>query len=284
MRLSYLTAFLIGWCAADCIAADNFVSGISNEADRKVTGIVNQFDQAAARVASRGVSSSGNPFGVLGQSAQSLNVSTPGLFQLTGHSSRRSVCNHRQVAVAQNVVAVPNGFVVTPLAIPVGVPVASQSYVQYGSSASATVGYGSAIQANTYAPPIAADPRIAPGVCRCGQNTHAMPTLQQYQQSGCAASACQQPGPPTQPSAQAEHATPAAPDQPAVLSLLRQYCSKCHTGDAAKGGFRIDLSLTCEQKLAAIGAILQDAPEKRMPKGVQLDPQMIGQLIQELSR
>jgi hypothetical protein len=270
MKLSYVTALLFGWCAADCFAADNFVSGTSAEADRKVTTLVNQFDVAAAERIQRR-----SPFSLLGER-------TPASLSLAGHS-RRVSCNQHHVAVQQNLVAVPAGFVVTPLAIPVGVPVASQSYVQYGYQ-SATVGYGAPIQPSVQAAPMgayAADPGAS--VCRCGQQ---QPMLR-VQQSSCAGS-CQLPAnPPAQQLPAQDGPTPMPPDGPAPAMagpLLTANCSKCHTGDAAKGNFRVDLPLTCEAKLAAINALLDDREDHRMPKGVKLDPLTLGKLIQELSK
>ena len=69
---------------------------------------------------------------------------------------------------------------------------------------------------------------------------------------------------------------------PAPLSLLAKNCQGCHQSNAkAQAAFDMsDLSaLTCEQKLAAIAAVV----DGRMPKGKQLDAQTLGDLIGQLS-
>lgn len=61
-------------------------------------------------------------------------------------------------------------------------------------------------------------------------------------------------------------------------------CAKCHTGESAKGEFRVDaLELSCEDRLRAINALLADDPAKRMPKGGTLEAQELGELIQAFS-
>lgn len=60
-------------------------------------------------------------------------------------------------------------------------------------------------------------------------------------------------------------------------------CAKCHTGAAAKGDFRVDAELSCEDRLRAIGALLHDDPVHRMPKGVELPADELGRLIQSFA-
>lgn len=72
----------------------------------------------------------------------------------------------------------------------------------------------------------------------------------------------------------------ALPEKP---SLVSANCAACHGATKQAGGFRVDLSLSPEAKLKAIGRILADDPAKRMPKGKNLDPQTLGLLLQELA-
>lgn len=59
-------------------------------------------------------------------------------------------------------------------------------------------------------------------------------------------------------------------------------CAKCHTGEN-RTGFRVDVALSCEDRLRAIGMLLHDDDSKRMPKGVQLPADELGTLIQAFS-
>lgn len=66
---------------------------------------------------------------------------------------------------------------------------------------------------------------------------------------------------------------------PAVKpSLIGQNCAACHTGAAAKGGFRVDLPLDDSARLRASRAVLTG----QMPKGTSLDEQTRGDLLGEL--
>jgi hypothetical protein len=60
-------------------------------------------------------------------------------------------------------------------------------------------------------------------------------------------------------------------------------CTKCHSGASAKGEFRVDVELSCEDRLRAISAMLSDDPAKRMPRGADLPAQELGELIQAFS-
>lgn len=69
---------------------------------------------------------------------------------------------------------------------------------------------------------------------------------------------------------------------PVPLSLMAKNCQGCHTtNEKAQAAFDMsDLAaLTCEQKLAAIAAVVDGS----MPKGKQLDAQTLGDLIGQLS-
>lgn len=188
----------------------------------------------------------------------------------------RVACHNRAVAYQNvNLVAVPQNFVVTQFAVPVGVPVAQQSYISYGS----TVGYGSPVQSGTVAAPMG----MVSNGCRC-----------QQQSGSCQAGGCNVAPPAPQPNPNQNpqpipiptpnpQPVPNPPVNPGA-SLLTQNCSRCHTGDTAKAGFRVDVPLTCEQKLTSISRLLDDDETKRMPKGVALDPATLGKLIQELSK
>lgn len=176
-----------------------------------------------------------------------------------------AACGHRAIVYGHNyghqAVAIANNFVVTQFAIPVGVPVAQTSYVQYGS---ATVGYGAPVQSSVVAAPVG-DP-----VCQTCPNVA----------PNCHAGGCVKPAPQPDPAPPPSPPTPPAP----AATLLQKNCASCHSGGAAKAGFRVDLPLTCEQKLSAIGALLNDDPAHRMPKGTSLDAGTLGKLIQELSK
>lgn len=65
---------------------------------------------------------------------------------------------------------------------------------------------------------------------------------------------------------------------------VTQHCGRCHTGDGAKGSFRVDQPLGESDRLRAIEAVLADDDAVRMPKGSTLAPEALGPLIQELAR
>lgn len=71
----------------------------------------------------------------------------------------------------------------------------------------------------------------------------------------------------------------------AATTLVQQHCSKCHSGgpEAAKGGIDLTGDLDCETRLHAIRMLLANDPARRMPKGKELDPQVLGDLIGELA-
>lgn len=69
-----------------------------------------------------------------------------------------------------------------------------------------------------------------------------------------------------------------------AFSLVDQHCAKCHSGDDAKAGFRVDVPLSEAARLKSITRVLADDTGSRMPKGEPLDAREIGKLIQELSR
>lgn len=93
----------------------------------------------------------------------------------------------------------------------------------------------------------------------------------QAQQQTAPCPTCQTPAPQTLPLSVAE-----------PMSLMAQNCAGCHrTNEKANEAFNMDdlSALTCEQKLAAIAAVV----DGRMPKAKQLDPATLGNLIGQLS-
>ena len=62
--------------------------------------------------------------------------------------------------------------------------------------------------------------------------------------------------------------------------LLSATCLSCHRGEQAKGGVRLDVELSSEQRLAAIRAVVSG----EMPKGKPLAPDVLGALLLELSQ
>jgi len=77
-----------------------------------------------------------------------------------------------------------------------------------------------------------------------------------------------------------------APEAPIPFSLVATHCVRCHTPNSRSWvSHHLDLSgdLSAETRLKMITRILADSPEKRMPKGKQLDAQQIGLLVQEIS-
>jgi mono/diheme cytochrome c family protein len=139
------------------------------------------------------------------------------------------------------------GLAVVPFAIPVAVPVAT---VNPGG-----VYYGYQHQAQQFAP------RSLPRSPMPMQQAETVPSRDTSPES-------------------------AQPTATTTGSLVRQHCAKCHTGEAAKGGLRLDAwtSLGSDQRLKMIRRVLSDDEATRMPKGQTLDPQVLGELIQELSK
>jgi len=68
--------------------------------------------------------------------------------------------------------------------------------------------------------------------------------------------------------------------RPAAESMVANRCSKCHSGAAAKGDFRLDGPLSADARLAAIRAVLAG----RMPKDQPLSPDETGALVKELAQ
>jgi hypothetical protein len=62
--------------------------------------------------------------------------------------------------------------------------------------------------------------------------------------------------------------------------LLSANCLSCHRGEQAKGGVRFDVALSSEQRLAAIRAVVAG----EMPKGKSLAPDVLGELLLEISQ
>jgi len=81
----------------------------------------------------------------------------------------------------------------------------------------------------------------------------------------------------------------AAPSPPAEAplappaSLVSQRCVQCHGGPAPKGSLSLEslATLSCEQKLKAVRAVLSE----KMPKtGPRLTPDEAGQILEELTK
>jgi hypothetical protein len=196
-------------------------------------------------------------------------------------------------------------FVATPFAVAVGVPIANYSAVGYSycptpAAPNVTVN----IQANDLANAVA-DQVVNKLNAAMQQNTPPDQPLPPV--PGPAAAPDQQPqgGPPPAPTpapesypqktrgpqptkapAAPEYGGPtpaAAPQQSVASSVFASKCSRCHnTADQSKGKpALIEASLTCEQRLAAIGA----AVAGKMPRGNgPLDPDTLGRFITEMSK
>lgn len=67
------------------------------------------------------------------------------------------------------------------------------------------------------------------------------------------------------------------------LKLTHQNCGKCHSTENAKGGFRVDIEMSDADYRRAIKAITSNNPAQRMPRGRNLTPQVLGDLIGELA-
>ncbi len=68
------------------------------------------------------------------------------------------------------------------------------------------------------------------------------------------------------------------------LKLVHATCLKCHNQANAKGGFRVDVELSKEDRLRAIEMMMLDDNSRKMPKGRNLDPATLGRVLQELSK
>lgn len=180
-------------------------------------------------------------------------------------------------------VFVPQTFVVTQFAVPVGVPVAPRSYVYYQAGG-----------CQVMAPPLHQPPNQIPGQIPARQPPPAQPQpvpVQQqpaYQpppaQPAPQPAPIQQPAPQPQPVPQQPPATP-QPEQAAAQpqTMLGQHCATCHKADSHRLTLIDAKSLTCEQKIDAIHRLLSNDPNERMPKGKVLTPEELGLILQELS-
>lgn len=73
------------------------------------------------------------------------------------------------------------------------------------------------------------------------------------------------------------------PVQPTKVSYLSS-CVRCHNADNAKGGFDITGELSCEERLEAVRRmLLPPGHPERMPKGVELTPDQLGNALGELT-
>ena len=183
-------------------------------------------------------------------------------------------CPHRaeagRIVCRQRVTVVNQAFVATAFAVPIAVPVAPVSFVQYGSYAApayAGVQQGALPQSQyqatqrTYSD-YARDYTEFIGLYKAWRAANA----EDYTASG-------------------RSFTPQA-EPP---SLVHQKCAKCHSGEEPRGGLDLsDLSaLTCKQIVEAVRRVVSDDPKQRMPHepsgGHALEPSEIGSILQILS-
>lgn len=150
----------------------------------------------------------------------------------------------RPCRVVKHVAAVQT-LVVTPFAVPVGVPVATLGTVAYS--------YGSAAGAYTAAP-AAATAAPSSALCNCPQ---------------CGAHADQPaPGSPPEPVGPEAVFGPSSTREPAGAQVLRKRCAGCHSGQAAKGNLRLfDGGAWADGWRASGRAIFTAIREGTMPKG-----------------
>jgi hypothetical protein len=66
-------------------------------------------------------------------------------------------------------------------------------------------------------------------------------------------------------------------------SLVAARCTRCHGATQPKAGLDLTGPLDDATRLKAIARVLADDPQVRMPKGTELAPSELGQLIQELA-
>jgi hypothetical protein len=68
-----------------------------------------------------------------------------------------------------------------------------------------------------------------------------------------------------------------------ATSLVAARCTGCHGATQPKAGLDLTGALDDATRLKAIARVLADDPQVRMPKGAELAPSELGQLIQELA-
>ncbi|HEY4309865.1 MAG TPA: hypothetical protein VGN12_10475 [Pirellulales bacterium] len=68
-----------------------------------------------------------------------------------------------------------------------------------------------------------------------------------------------------------------------ATSLVTARCTRCHGATQPKAGLDLTRALDDATRLKAIARVLADDPQVRMPKGTELSPSELGQLIQELA-
>lgn len=178
--------------------------------------------------------------------------------------SFRFQSSYAHSSVVTNGIVVPQGFVVTQFAVPVAVPVAPMSYVFYRSG-------GCMVQAPAMQlQPGAAQPQPVPevGGDKPQPTTGAQPNPQP------------QPVPASDPNPQPE------PVKSQSASLVKEYCGNCHGTTNPKGNLVLDgvNKLDADHFRSAIGRLLSDDPELRMPKGAVVSPEKLGLLMQELEK
>jgi mono/diheme cytochrome c family protein len=197
--------------------------------------------------------------------------------------------------VANHGVFIPQTFVVTQFAVPVGVPVAPRSYVYYQAGGCQVMAPPlHQVPARQPAQPQPVQPQPVPVQQQPAQQPVYQPPVGQQPvqpQPAPVQPAPQQPvqpqpvqPQPEQPAAQPPaQQPPAQPDPTQPLSMLATHCATCHRADSHRLTLIDAKSLTCEQKIDAIHRLLSNDPNERMPKGKVLTPEELGQILQELS-
>ena len=85
------------------------------------------------------------------------------------------------------------------------------------------------------------------------------------------------------PESEAAVDEPSKKVSPAATTLVAVHCGNCHGAVKPKAGLDLTGPLADATRLNAITRLLADDPEKRMPRGKEIPPQLLGELIQELS-
>lgn len=195
----------------------------------------------------------------------------------------------RPSPAAGQVVVVPQGFVVTEFAVPVGVPVAPRSYVHYGlEDAPAAdgreprtqhVGQGTSGAVAFPLPRHVIDEIVARVVAELRAEGHGLLVEDHGPQTAGERRRATGAG--------QEAAGPlwATTGDPRPISLVQRTCLECHGGENPEANLSLadPALLTADQRLRAIGRLLEDDQAKRMPKGSTLSPEELGRIIQELS-
>jgi mono/diheme cytochrome c family protein len=161
-------------------------------------------------------------------------------------------------------------FVATPYAVVTGIPVAQYAPMTYqytptqAPQVTVNVQLDRATMAAAFRDAIGGSDPVGPGPGPLNANNSASPPQAPL------------PGPVTTP-----NAAP-LPPQPTPAGAVQANCAQCHgqNGKApAIAKFDLTAQLTCEQRLAAMRAVLSE----KMPKGRKLTPEQAGDVLTELA-